>query len=60
MDCILFIKESLDSLTPTEGRLAAYLLDHSREVIHMSAQEFAEQCSSSPAAVVRLAQKLGF
>ena len=60
MDCTLLIKESLDSLTPTEGRLASYLLDHSREVIHMSAKELSEQCGSSPAAAVRLAQKLGF
>ena len=60
MDCTLLIKESLDSLTPTEGRLAGYLLDHSREVIHMSAKELSEQCGSSPAAAVRLAQKLGF
>ena len=60
MDCTLLIKESLDSLTPTEGRLANYLLDHSREVIHMSAKELSEQCGSSPAAVVRFSQKLGF
>ena len=60
MACTLFIKECLDHLTETERRLAAYLLDHSREAIHMSAKELSAQCGTSPAAVVRLSQKLGF
>ena len=60
MGCTLLIKECLDSLTSTEQRLAAYLLDHTSEVIHMNAKEYASACTSSPAAVVRFSKRLGF
>ena len=60
MTCTVFIRACLDQLTETDRRLASYLLDHSREAIHMSAKELSRQCGSSPAAVVRLSQKLGF
>ena len=60
MTCTVFIRSCLDQLTETDRRLASYLLDHSREAIHMSAKELSAQCDTSPAAVVRLSQKLGF
>ena len=60
MTCTVFIRACLDQLTETDRRLASYLLDHSREAIHMSATELSAQCDTSPAAVVRLSQKLGF
>lgn len=60
MTCTVFIRACLDQLTETDRRLASYLLDHSREAIHMSAKELSAQCHTSPAAVVRLSQKLGF
>ena len=60
MGCTLLIKECLDSLTSTEQRLAAYLLDHTSEVIHMNVKEYAAACASSPAAVVRFSKRLGF
>lgn len=60
MDCTLYIKDCLDHLTETERRLADYLLCHRSQVIHMSAKALSAQCGASPAAVVRLAQKLGF
>ena len=60
MGCTLLIKECLDSLTSTEQRLAAYLLDHTSEVIHMNAKEYAAACTSSPAAVGRFSKRLGF
>ena len=60
MGCTLLIKEGLASLTETERRLADYLLSHSGEVTRMNAKEFAAACGSSPAAVVRFSQKLGF
>ena len=60
MTCTVFIRACLDQLTETDRRLASYLLDHSREAIHMSAKELSAQCDTSPAAVVRLSQKLGF
>ena len=60
MTCTVFIRACLDQLTETDRRLAYYLLDHSREAIHMSAKELSAQCDTSPAAVVRLSQKLGF
>ena len=60
MGCTLLIKESLNSMTETDTRLARYLLDHGDEVTHMNAKELAAACGSSPAAVVRFSQKLGF
>ena len=60
MTCTVFIRACLDQLTDTDRRLASYLLDHSREAIHMSAKELSAQCDTSPAAVVRLSQTLGF
>ena len=60
MGCTLLIKENLDSLTESETRLAAYLLEHSGEVPRMSAKGLADACSVSAAAVVRFAQRLGF
>ena len=60
MTCTVFIRACLDQLTETDRRLASYLLDHSREAIHMSAKELSAQCDTSPAAVVRLSQKLCF
>ena len=60
MGCTLLIKECLNSLTETEQRLGCYLLDHTSEVIHMNAKEYAAACTSSPAAVVRFSKRLGF
>ena len=60
MGCTLLIKECLNSLTETEQRLGCYLLDHTSEVIHMNAKEYASACASSPAAVVRFSKRLGF
>lgn len=47
MGCTLLIKECLNSLTETEQRLGCYLLDHTSEVIHMNAKEYASACASS-------------
>ena len=60
MACTFYIKECLPQMTETERRLSNYLLNHSHEAIHMSAKELSAQCGASPAAVVRLSQKLGF
>lgn len=60
MNCKLLIKEEMHGFTGTQRRLASYLLNHSGEVIRMSAKEFAEACGASPAAVVRFSRKLGF
>lgn len=60
VDCKILIKAGMHSLTETERRLASYLLEHSDKVIRMNAKEFAGACNSSPAAVVRFSQKLGF
>lgn len=60
MGCTLLIKESMKAMTETDTRLARYLLDHGGEVIRMNTKELAAACGSSPAAVVRFSQKLGF
>lgn len=60
MGCTVLIKECLNNLTETDQRLARYLLEHTTQVIRMNAKEFAAVCASSPAAVVRFSQKLGY
>lgn len=60
MSCTSLIHSRMDSLTETEQRLAAYLLEHPVEVTRLSAKEYAQTCTSSPAAVVRFSRKLGF
>lgn len=60
LGCRIFIKERMNDLTETEHRLAGYLLENSDGVVRMNTREFAEAVGSSPAAVVRFSQKLGF
>lgn len=60
MACKVLIKECRQALTPTERRLAEYLLAHSGEVTRMNAREFGLAGEASSSAVIRFAQKLGF
>lgn len=60
MSCTPLLSALMGSLTPTEKRIATYLLDHGNDVMHMNAKQLGDACGVSPASVVRLAKKLGF
>lgn len=60
MSCKFKIKEAKASFTTTEQRIADYILTHREETINASAQEMAEVTQTSPAALIRFSQKLGY
>lgn len=60
MSCIYKIREAENSLTNTEKLIAEYILDHRQEVIDKSAQQLGELTSTSSAAWIRFAKKLGY
>ncbi|MGP1419501.1 MAG: MurR/RpiR family transcriptional regulator [Sphaerochaetaceae bacterium] len=47
-------------LSAKEKQICEYLSQNSSDVIHMSITELSDKCSTSEAALVRLAQKLGY
>lgn len=59
MKNILFeIRDKLPSMTAVEQRVAKYVLEHSAEVIEMSAQTLAKASQTSPSAIVRFSRKM--
>ncbi|MGE5630381.1 MAG: MurR/RpiR family transcriptional regulator [Caulobacteraceae bacterium] len=60
MSCILKIREIFEELTPSEKKLASYVLEHGDEVVSLAASDFAELCETSPASVIRFVKRLGF
>lgn len=60
MSCIFKIKEGFNSFTNTEKKLAEYILNNSKKVVSLSAQELAKNADISPAAVVRFSKSLGY
>ncbi|AYE34056.1 MurR/RpiR family transcriptional regulator [Clostridium septicum] len=60
MSCIFKIKEGFNSFTNTEKKLAEYILNNSKKVVSLSAQELAKNANISPAAVVRFSKSLGY
>lgn len=59
MSCISKIK-NCTSYTMTENKVTDYILSHREEVIYDTTQTLAEKIHVSPAAIVRLSQKLGY
>lgn len=59
MNIFFTIQHKMKKLPKAEQKLAAWILDHSEEVIHMSAKALAEAVHTSPATVVRLCYSLG-
>jgi DNA-binding MurR/RpiR family transcriptional regulator len=47
-------------LSKKEKEVCAYLMEHSKDVVHMAISELAERCNTSEPSLVRLAQKLGY
>ncbi len=53
------IHNAYNSLTPTEKRIAAYILKYPKEVVHMSAKQLASECKTVASAVDRTCKSLG-
>lgn len=60
MSCILKIREVYQELTPTEQKIADYIIEQGAEVSALSAAELAELVKTSPPSVIRFARKLGY
>lgn len=60
MSCIYKIRQAMPSLTANDRKIAAYILDHPREVIYQSAQELSAAVNTSAAAWVRFAKHIGY
>jgi DNA-binding MurR/RpiR family transcriptional regulator len=58
--CCLRIKEAMQSLAPKEQKVAKFILDFPEEVVGMSIEELAADCSTSTASVVRLCKSVGY
>lgn len=54
------IRSRLDTLTPTERKIASYLLEQSQEIALISVQELAARLHTGPASIVRVVRKLGY
>lgn len=60
MNTYYLIKDGYGRYTETEKRLADYILGHSKEIVHDSAQTLAEKSNTSAAAVIRFSKKVGY
>lgn len=54
------IRSRLPSLSPSEARVAEFVLAHPAEVIHMTVAEVAEGAGSAESSTVRACHRLGF
>jgi len=54
------IRAQLGTLTPTERRIAAYLLEQTQEIALISVHELAGRLHTGPASIVRVVRKLGY
>ena len=52
------LEQILGDLSPSEKKVAQYILDNPKETIKLSVQEIAEASMSSSAAVVRLCKHI--
>ncbi len=54
------IRSKIASLTPTERRIASYILEQTTEVAMTSVQEMASRLETGPATIMRVVRKLGY
>ena len=59
-DCISIVTSRYDTLTPSEQRVADYMIGHLSEAIRMNVNECSCASGVSVATVVRFARHLGF
>ena len=58
--CLLTIKNSYSTLTSAERVVADFILQNSKDVIHMPIDAFAEQAGVAKSAIIRCCKSLGF
>ncbi|ERI93602.1 transcriptional regulator, RpiR family [Clostridiales bacterium oral taxon 876 str. F0540] len=58
--CLDRIKETYTSLNTAEKKVAQYILENPKEIIHISITELADNSSASETTVFRLCNKLGY
>ncbi|NAP00255.1 SIS domain-containing protein [Halomonas sp. MG34] len=56
---LVILKEMVNSLSPSERKVATYIIDHPQEAIHLTALGLGEKSNTSSAAVIRLCKSLG-
>lgn len=56
---MLRLDQSIGNLSPSESKVAEYILKHSEDVVGLSVEELASRSGSSKAAVMRLCKSLG-
>ncbi|GCF94928.1 RpiR family transcriptional regulator [Enterococcus florum] len=54
------VNQNYSELNETDLSMSSYIIDHTKELVSMSTQDFAKECLSSKSSVIRFAQKLGF
>jgi DNA-binding MurR/RpiR family transcriptional regulator len=54
------IRAQLGTLTPTERRIASYLLEQTQEIALISVHELASRLHTGPASIIRVVRKLGY
>ncbi|AHV96464.1 MurR/RpiR family transcriptional regulator [Paenibacillus sabinae] len=57
---LIRLREMLETLNPSESKIASYILQHPDEIIHLSVADLAQKSGSSQAAIVRLCKSIGF
>jgi len=58
--CTTSIKQNYESLTPTERKIADYIMEHSEDVVLMPIDKLAGIIGCAKSAVIRLSKALGF
>ena len=53
------LREILDQITPSERKVAEYILNHPEHMVGLSVAELSEVSGGSPAAVIRLCKSMG-
>lgn len=57
---LLKIREMIDNFSPSEKKIANYILDNPEEILHLSISKLAERSGSSEAAIVRFCKTIKF
>jgi|SRR5690625_523983 len=57
---LVILKEMVNTLPPSEGKIAQYIIDHPQESILLTTLMLGKKSKTSSAAVIRLCKSLGF
>lgn len=59
-ECLTRIKELMEDMSPSERKVAEYIISNPKKISELSIRELAERSSGSQAAVVRLCKRLHY